>query len=635
MKYLYKTDSEYVAVLKNADQLYYETGESPLTDKEYDKIKDEFLSRFPDHEYSSVIGSPITQANFQTVEHSIKMGSQSKVNTPEELLDWAKNQQEKVDEDISFLTSEKIDGFSLSLKYENGKFKQAITRGDGIKGEDVTENVKKMKEIPLELTKPVSGFFRGEAVIFIEDFVEFFPDKANPRNASAGTIRRLDGQRCEHITFLCYDSLLEDKMFFTESEKLKFIKELGFKTPLYETQKNVAEVVKLWQEYENGKREQSLYEMDGLVVCIDSIQHQQDLGIINQKPRYSRAFKFTAEVGKTNIEKIDWFVGRTGRITPVAVVSPIKLAGVVITNVTLHNLNEIKRLRIKIGSTVALKRAGDVIPKIEQVLDTKGVEVEVPHTCPSCGQKTVEEDIFLWCKNKACPIQNYETLLYWVKSLEIKGFGNELVLRLTENGMVKEPADFYTLTKENLIGIERMGEKSASKVLEALHKQKELPLPVFIKGLGIPMISDKTAELIQTHFPSLDEMKSATEEQLSQIHGVGKIVAKNFLTGLKSNENKIKNLLKHIKIKEYQKPQAGFLTEYSFCFTGIRSKDKENYITQNGGKVVSGVSKNLTLLIAKDPEENSSKLKKAKQLGIKVITLNELDEELEKLKGVL
>lgn len=630
MKFKYKTAQEYVQVLKNADLLYYQEGDSGLTDRQYDEIKDEFVARFPDHEYVAQIGAAIVQPNFQVFPHTIKMGSQSKVNTPEELIDWHNKQQDKVDKKISYIVSEKMDGFSLSLKYVKGKLVQALTRGNGIEGEDVTENVKKMKKVCLQLKQPVTGYFRGEAIIFIEDFNEYFSEKANPRNAAAGTVRRIDGERCEHISFLSYDCLLEDKKFSTEIEKMKFIEACGLTTPNYEECESVEKVVEVWQGYEKGKREQSLYEMDGLVVTINDLKSQDMLGIINQKPRYSRAFKFSAQVGETTIEKVSWFVGRTGRITPVAQVKPVKLSGVTITNVTLHNLSEIKRLRIKQGSNVLIKRAGDVIPKIEEVVGNEGTELEIPSACPSCGKNTFEEEIFLWCKNSHCPAQNYETLLYWVKSLEIKGFGDELVYRLVEAGLVKEPADFYLLTKEQISGLDRQGEKSSAKVLEALHKKKELNLPQFIKGLGISSISEKTTEVIQSKFHSLEDMQKASEEELSLIHGIGSIVAKNFKQGLEDRKNIISNLLKHVTIKEYQPVEGGFLEGKSFCFTGVRDKELEAFITQNGGKIASGVSKTLTYLVAKDLEESSSKLVKAKELMVPVVTLESLKELIKK-----
>lgn len=634
-KYKFSTPQEYVELLTKANDSYYNTGEVIMSDKAYDELRDEFTERFPDHEFVKTVGAPIQAAAFSKVSHKIPMGSQSKINHPSELHDWFKKQFDKITElyksaQSFFVVSEKVDGFSLSLNYEKGELTQAITRGDGVIGEDVTVNVKKMKAVPLKLNKKITGTFRGECVLFIEDFNEFFPDKANPRNAAAGTVRRLDGERCEHLTFLCYDVLTSDKELETEVEKFDLIKSLGFSTPEYTVCNTVEDVITLWSAYEQGKREQSKYEMDGLVVTFNLLAAQKVLGIIDQKPRYSRAFKFSAQIGETTIEEVNWFVGRTGRITPVAVVTPIKLSGVTITNITLHNLAEIKRLGVKIGSLVAMKRAGDVIPKIEQVLEEGKTEIDIPTQCPSCSHKTYQEDIFLWCKNELCPAQNYGNLLHWVKSLEIKGFGDELVQQLFDAKMITEPADFYTLTVEQIAGLDRRGEKSAKKVLEALHSKKELTVPFLIKGLGFSSISDKIAEVIQVKFPTLEEMMSAKESELSEIHGIGEIVAKNFVTGLAQRKDLIKNLLKHITLKEFKPVAGGPLEGKSFCFTGVRDKNLEKVIAEKGGKIASGVSKTLTVLVAKDPEENSSKLNKARELNVKILTLSEAQDLVSK-----
>lgn len=623
-KYRFKTAAEYIKILTEANEAYYNSGQTLMSDQEYDLLRDEFAARFPKHEFLKQVGASLSlQASFAKVRHEIAMGSQNKVNTPSELRDWINKQKAKIKILISFLISEKIDGFSLSLKYVQGQLVQALTRGDGIIGEDVTVNVKKMKQVPLTLTKPLDATVRGEAVIFLDDFNEYFSDKANPRNAAAGTVRRLDGERCEHLTFLCYDILTSDNTLTTEEAKLSLIKQLGFTTPWYKLVSNIEEVIEVWSEYEKGKRAGASYEMDGLVVCINELIAQQVLGIIDQRPRYSRAFKFSAQTGETTINDVQWFVGRTGRITPVAVVSPIKLAGVTISNITLHNLSEIQRLQVALGAKVLIKRAGDVIPKIERVVEPGNTEIVIPQSCPSCNQPTSAEETFLWCHNKHCPAQNYEALLHWVKSLEIKGFGEELVQQLFDAKLVQEPADFYKLTIDQISALERQGEKSAAKVLEALHAKKNLSVPEFIKGLGLTQISDKIAEVIQAKFPTLDEMMQASEEELSQIHGIGEIVAHNFLSGLQHRKQLIKHLLEHVSLKSPTVITGGTLSGKSFCFTGVRDKNLEQEIISLGGKISSGVSKNLTVLVAKDPEENSSKLVKARELKVQILSLAE------------
>lgn len=630
-KYFFETKEEYIDILKNADDSYYNSEEASLSDEEYDKIKDEFILRFPDDPYLKTIGSKVSgMGNY--VKHKLHMGSQEKVNTLDELSDWADKCFKKV-ENQDFLVSEKIDGFSLSIEYKNGKIFQAVSRGDGIEGEDVTSNVLKMKQVPHEIKDNFTGFFRGEAVLYLSDFLEHFKDKLNPRNTSAGLIRRLDGERCEHLSFICYDVLSDELDIKTESEKFNKILEYNFITPKFFLLKDVQSVGEIHQKYQTSLRKDALYELDGLIVSLNEIESQKELGIISQRPRYSRAFKFEAEKGETTLQSVSWFVGRTGRITPVAVVEPIKLAGVTITNVTLHNLKEMKKLGVQIGSKIEIKRAGDVIPKVEKCLTQTGEDIVPPSHCPSCSQKTIEEEVFLVCNNKLCPAQNYETLLHFVKTLDVKGFGEELVLKLIDSGLVKEPADYFKLTVKDIAGLERMGEKVAVKVLKILETKKTMTLPVFIKALGIAQISEKTIEAIQPFFHDLNSLSNAKVDELSGIHGIGELTAQSLLTGLDEKKDVISNLLEFVNIEEFKQKAEGFLSGMSFCFTGIRDKNKEQYIKDNGGDIASGVSKNLTYLVAKDVGESSSKIIKATSLGVKLLNYADLENELNSLKG--
>lgn len=619
----FNSEKEYIDFLTEASEKYYNDGESIVSDQEFDRIYDEFKAKYPKSKYLKQVGAAASNL-FKKVKHSIPMGSQSKVNTAEELKDWFDKSNEKVNKNIKELfISEKVDGFSLSLTY-NKDFTQAITRGDGVTGEDVSQNVIKIPSVPKKIKLSQKITIRGEAVLFKKKFEELFKDKANPRNAAAGVIRRLDGERCEHLTFLAYDILIDGKEVKSEKEKFELLKEMGFTTPKYTICKNLTEVNSLWEKYSSNLREASEYEMDGLIVCINDCSLQEVLGIIDQRPRFSRAYKFSSQLGQSTVLDIVFFAGRTGRITPVAQIEPIFLGGVTIQNLTLHNLSELKKLGVSKGCVIELKRAGDVIPKVERVVTKSATPLEIPSKCPSCGEKTVEEDKFLMCHNEDCDAKHYETLLHWVKTLEIKGFGEELVSQLNEAGLVASPVDFYKLTVETISSLDRRGEKSATKVLAELNSKRELEYPIFIKALGIINFSDKTAEMVQPHFPTLDKLSSATAEELEKIHGVGEIVAKAIVKGLKQRKKTIAGLMKYITIKPYTPPKAGGkLKDKSFCFTGVRDKNLEKKIVELGGKIASGVSKELTYLVAKDPEENSSKLVKARSLDVKILTLTE------------
>mgnify|MGYP002651484093 CR=1 FL=1 len=625
-KFKFKTAKEYVQELKKADDLYYNKDEKSdsMSDAEYDALKDEFTARFPDHEYLKEVGAQTVSGT--KVKHEIPMGSQSKVNTESELEDWALKVEEKVGS-VEYLVSEKLDGFSLALKYEKNLV-QGVSRGDGIEGEDLTSNSKKIKDIPSSISSKNKTLVRGETILKKSVYQNLFTDKANPRNAAAGTIRRLDGERCEHLSFLAYDVIQDGHKFKTELEKFEFLKSQGFETPSFRLCKDLSEVKEFYNEYEQSKRDSSDFEMDGLVVMVNDIKAQNLLGIINNRPRYSRAYKFSAQSGITQIKEVVWQVGRTGRITPVAKTEPVKVAGVTITSVTLHNLSEIERLNLKIGQTVEVLRAGDVIPKIVKVIKSAGEKIKIPSACPVCSQKTTKGEIFLTCDNPNCESKLYHGLLYWVKTLDIKGFGQELVDRLQEAGLITEPADFYALTKEQLSDLERMGEKSAEKVLKELHSKKELTIPVFVKGLGIAQVSEKTLDLVMPTHSSLEKIMEAKPEELAAIHGIGDVTSKLLIDGLKSRRKIIENLLKYISLKAPKKVEGGKLQGKSFCFTGVRDKNIEVAIVDNGGKIASGVSATLSYLVAKDPDENSSKLKKAKELRVEILTLEQAWEKV-------
>lgn len=630
-QYKFKTIQEYIDLLTKANEAYYISGKNILSDPEYDLIRDEFELRFPKHKFNKTVGAPVEKmSTLPKVKHTIPMGSQSKVNTYEEFLDWYEKTCKKLNvKSVELCWSEKLDGFSLATIYQEQKLTQAVTRGDGLTGEDVTANAFKIKYIPTTINQNASGSIRGESIIRKDIFNEHFPDKANPRNAASGVVRRDDGVRCEYVDFLAYD-LDINKSFITEEEKLQYIVTLGFKTPKFGVAKSSEDIKEIWQKYEDNLRSQSPYEMDGLVVSVNKIEYQNILGVIDQRPRYSRAFKFSSQRGQTKVVAINWNTGRSGRITPVATLEPIELAGVTITHATLHNLSELRKLNVTPGSTVELKRAGDVIPKIESVLEVGPGKLIIPKKCPACEEAATEQDKFLMCLNPNCSAKHYENLLYWVKTLEIKGFGEELVSQLNQANLLSTVSDFYKLTVEDISCLDRRGEKSATKVLKELHSKTEISFPTFIKALGIINFSDKTAELLQPTYSTIEELRQATKDDLLKIHGVGEIVAAAIVAGLKERKKVINELLKHITIKEYQKPKNGKLTGINFCFTGIRDKNLEQEIFSLGGKISSGVSKELNYLVARDPEENSSKLKKARELGVKVLTVSQVQALIKK-----
>lgn len=612
-----KTEKEYIKLLEQASDAYYNSEDTVMTDEEFDNLRDEFKALYPKSKYLKEVGAKSKQSSFKKVKHRIPMGSLLKTNTPEE----TKFFHEKYALSKEVCWSEKLDGLSISLLFEKGEFTQAITRGDGIEGEDVTENVRKMK-FRKTLKSKYSGDIRAEIILPLDTFKKEFSDKANPRNAASGAVRRLDGERCEHLEVYCY---YIDGDYKTEMERFDSIKSLGLDTPKHGLCKNFDEIQKVWERYEKKDREKAPYEIDGIVLFVNDVATQDELGIVDGRPRYARAYKFSAQSAVTEIEEVIWQVGRTGRITPVAKIRPVNVAGATISNVSLHNLAEIKRKNLQLNQVVYVERKGDVIPQITKSIG-EGTQIEILKKCPSCDSRLVEEDIFLLCKNsKNCPEQEIQNLIFWITALDIKGFGDKMVRKLFEQGLVKSPSDFYSLKEEDIAGIERSGDRLAKKLITELHSKKEVEPELFIKAIGMEDFGEGVAKLIlEKH--RFQDLFSLTEEQLLDIHGIGEETAKKVVVGLKENKVKIKELLKIISLKE---KKQGSLSGKSFCFTEVRDKELEKRIKEMGGVISDSVNKNLSYLIVKSLEGSSSKKEKAKKLNIPMVVITEIDKILE------
>lgn len=619
-----KTEKEYVSLLRKAAEAYY-LDETPLmSDEEFDVLMDEFKLLYPTSKYIKEVGSKVKPSAFKMVKHKILMGSLLKVNTEDEVIFWL----EKYAQNQFVTWSEKIDGLSISLYFEEGVFKQAITRGDGVEGEDVTSNVAKI-DFPKKLKKKYTGFIRGEIVLEKKKFEKYFSDKANPRNAASGTLRRLDGERCEHLDVKCY---YIDGDFKTEQERFKALESLGLETPEYGLCKNIDDIQKVWLSYEEGKRDKAKYEIDGICLYTDSIAIQDELGVVDNRPRFARAYKFTAQSAISKILEVMWQVGRTGRITPVAKITPVNVAGAMISNVSLHNLAEIKRKDLKLNQIVHVERKGDVIPQI-----TKGVgegdDIIPPSKCPCCNTKLITtsrvtkaknqkeaEEVFLVCPNNSgCTEQLIQNLTFFMEVLDIKGFGNKMVAKLFEMGLVKDPSDFYKLKESDLSSLERSGEKLAKKLIQELHSKKEVEPELFIKSIGMEDVGEGVSKLILEKY-SFNDIFELSQEDLLQIHGIGEETAKKVVEGFKQNKKKMLNLLKVMTLKE---KKQGVLTGKSFCFTEVRDKALEQQIKDLGGVISDSVNKSLTYLIVKSINGSSSKIVKAKKMGIPIVEISE------------
>ena len=547
----------------------------------------------------------------------------------------------------------KIDGFKIVLTYENGILQTAATRGDGITGEDVTQNIKTIESIPLKLEKPVSIVVEGEIWMSRKEFEKLNikqkekrePLFANPRNAAAGSIRQLDPTiaSSRKLDSYIYDIALIDKSFpETQIKELELLKELGFKVNKnYKLCRNIDEVINFWKFWME-KKENEDYWIDGVAVKLNRRDWQEKLGYTGKAPRFAVAFKFPAEQATTVVKDIVIQVGRTGALTPVAHLASVLVAGSVVSRATLHNAEEIERLGLKIGDTVVIQKAGDVIPEVVQVLKEmrtgKEKEFKMPESCPVCGGKLAQEkdSPIIRCANKNCSVKHRRALYYFSskKAMNIEGLGPKIIDALLDSGLVQDAADIYDLKEGDLEPLERFGEKSAKNIINSIKEKKKTTLSRFLTALGIFHVGEETAELLAKNF-SLDDLQKAMPDDLQEIGGIGPKVAESVYNWFRDKKNKIflDKLLERISIIL---PKPSKLLEKSkikgkvFILTGTmanisRDKAKEE-IKLRGGQVSESVSKNINFVVT--GAEPGSKYAKAKKLGVKIIDEKEFLELL-------
>jgi DNA ligase (NAD+) len=623
------------------DNLYYNKNETEITDKEYDGLKDRLRSlakEFKPKENSQsdeklgiriedaltrVGAPPPLDGKWPIVTHEITMGSLNKVNLPEELIDWHKKCGS---EKVLFLT-EKLDGISISLKYEKGNLIQGLTRGDGDTGEDITRNVRKMKGVPHALKDSkgkvidFTGYIRGEIILKHSDFETHFADKANPRNAASGCAKRIDGHKSNHLSVMVYtiDGGIE---FDREDHAFEYLMHLGFIVPNYSVV-SIDEANKLWQKYMDSVRETLDYDIDGLVIRVNDRAKQFALGEEGHRPKGAIAFKFEAPEARTAIT--GWFdqVGDTGRITPVVKFNEVELLGAKITRASLHNYSLVKELGVNIGAEVIISRRNDVIPYIEKVTKECNGYYPAPKTCPSCGTSLITIGEYVVCPNKKdCPPQVIGRINKWVKELGILEWGESILTKLIESGKVEDVYDLYTLKEDDLTSLDRMGEKGAKKLLAELDKFREITLENFLGGLCIDGVATSTAKsVIDAGYDTLDKILKLSTAQFESISGFGEKRAQSFHDGLIENAIRIDSILKAgVTIKARVK---GSLTGKSFCFTGSMETPRgqlQQMVEAAGGEVKKSVGKDVNFLVIADPNSTSSKAQAAKKNGTTLIS---------------
>ena len=599
----------------------YYNDQPQITDKVFDALIDELKRLDPSNKAVTSIGAPVITSEWKKAKHQIPMGSLDKVNTPDELSSWVKG----TSSNDQLFTTEKLDGLSIELIYENGYLIQAITRGSGFEGEDITVNVAKMAGVKNHLKTPFNGSLRGEIIMLKSIHKAHFSDKANPRNAASGVSKRLDGVGSGHLNILFYQCI-GDVEFKTELEQFKWLRSVGVTTPNYWVHKNASEVNTHWRSYQDKERDKLDYDIDGLVIRINDMDKQQALGDKDMRPKGAIAYKFDNEARESVIRAIEWQVGNSGRLTPVATVDPVQLVGATVTRASLYNLEYIEELGLDVGAVVLVARANDVIPRIEELIKGTGTVAKAPKKCPCCSSPVLMNGKNLICTGtNGCIAQTTGKVKNWISELNVLEWGDTLLEKLVESGRVTTIVDLYKLTVGDLASVDRMGQRSAQKCYDLLWKDVELPLEVFLGALSMTMIGQSTIKLIMNSgCDTLERFGQLKASHFEMVPGVGPVKAAYLEEGLLENKQLILDLLKvGVKIK---KPVQGTMTGKSICFTGAMQNKRpilEKMAMDAGADVKSSVGKGLTLLVIADPNASSSKAVAARKFGTKLISETE------------
>jgi DNA ligase (NAD+) len=643
---------------------YYVLDNPIVSDAEFDKLMQELIkleSDFPelvteDSPSVRIGGNPLP--HFEKVQHEIPMLSLGNAFNEQDLRDFDRRVTEAVGGSVAYACELKIDGLAVSLKYENGRFILGATRGDGTTGENITNNLKTVRSIPMKLKEAVDIEVRGEAFMPKQSFEKLNEIKreveeepfANPRNAAAGSLRQLDPKIAAKRNldiFLYAVAQIKDKVLPTHTAALQYMSDLGLKTNKEAKHcKNIDEVigyVDSWLE----KRPHLAYEIDGIVIKVDSLEAQKKLGFTAKSPRWAIAYKFPAEEVVTTLEGIELSVGRTGVVTPTALLTPVQVAGTTVKRASLHNEDLIRQKDIKIGDQVVIKKAGDIIPEVVNVLEElrtgKEQDFHMPTHCPACESELVrlETEVALRCINPKCPAQIREGLIHFVSrnAMNIDGLGERVITQLFDHGLIKDVADIYKLQKSELLSLERMGEKSVDNLIAAIEASKENSLEKLLFGLGIRFVGAKAAKTLAQYYENIGALQQASEEELKSINEIGVKMAESVVRYFNTPEvSELINELKASGVNTEFKGQKLAITSDSIftnkviVLTGkleiLSREEAKEKIEAFGGKVTGSVSAKTDLLIA--GEKAGSKLTKAESLGIEVWNEEKLIEELNK-----
>lgn len=624
--------------------------------KELESLEEEYPEfKSPDSPTQRVGGKPLEK--FEKVRHPLPMLSLNNAFSEADVLAWEKRNKKMLNdagakvEQMEFFCELKYDGLSISLEYENGLLVRGSTRGDGIIGEDVTQNLKTIYAIPLAIPEKRDIEIRGECImqkkvwqeLNEKNLKEGKPLFANPRNAAAGSIRQLDPKIAAQrkLDFMAWDLPTDLPNVLTHQSRHNILKRSGFNIGKHERLcSNINEVFSFIKEVAH-LREHLPFGTDGVVITINDISLQKILGVVGKAPRYSLAFKYPAERATTVVKNILVNVGRTGALTPLAVFEPTPVAGSVISKATLHNIDQIERLDIRIGDTVVIQKAGDVIPEVVESLPKmrtgKEKKFSMPEKCPVCdgivekksiGEKGIGKSTAYFCSNPNCPAKNRRGMQHFVEAFEIMAVGPKILDRFKEDGLISDAADLFALTKEDISGLERFGEKSADNIIKSIYEHKKIPLSRFIYALGILHVGEQTSEDLAMHFGSLEKLLNASLDEINNIPNIGGVIAKSVFVFLHKRENLkfISKLLRNgVEALPEREKVSGKFAGKNFVLTGTLSgmsrDEAKKKIKKLGGHVTEAVSKSTDYVVA--GEDPGSKLHKAEKLGITI--LNEED----------
>src|SRR6267142_2582274 len=651
--------------IRHHEHLYYVLDAPELSDADFDQLMQELKKLEAEHPELITPDSPTQRVGgkplegFVKVAHSSPMLSLDNAYNEDELRDWERRVRELAETDkIDYVCEFKLDGLSMALTYRDGRLLRGVTRGNGTIGEDVTFNVRTIRSVPMSIPAatlkkaalPKEFEVRGEVIMPLRSFERMNDERelqglekfANPRNVAAGTIRTLEpnvvAQR--RLDFYAYFLLAEGRYFLPKhSEALSALEASGFKVNKNHTLVGDLDGLLAFIAKGEKARDTLPYEIDGIVIKVNSIRLQERLGFTGKAPRWAIAYKYAARSGFTEVEDIKAQVGRTGKLTPVAWLKPVFIGGTTVTRATLHNQNEIERLGVKIGDWVMVERGGDVIPKVVKVMEDKPrghKAFHMPENCPVCGRKVhrTEGEVDYRCINANCPARLQGDILHFASRsvMNIEGMGDSLVAQLCDQKLVKDIADIYDLTKEKLLTLERVGDKSAENLLAEIEQSRKQPLERVIFGLGIRMVGARTAEFLAEHFGSMDALMEASEDELKEVNEVGPRIAVSIREFFEEAANRklVERLRKYLIFKGEKKQRGTALAGKTFVLTGTLptySRDEaKRMIEDAGGKVSGSVSKKTDYVVA--GADAGSKLDKARGLGVAII------DEAEMLKLV-